>query len=113
MWWVGRELMNRIRDRGKLKNTFELPLVLGDYSIGGCVRNSTFFDVRYFSSLVYFSFHWGQTGEQHLEQQQHQVTSNMNTQEYRIAEVVQIYPHQYDRSQRDFKDSENKNPKRN
>ncbi len=28
---------------------------------------------------VRFSFHGGQTGEQHLEQQQHQVTSNMNT----------------------------------
>ncbi len=30
----------------------------------------------------------------------------MNTLEYRIAEVVQMYPHLYDRSQRDFKDLE-------
>ncbi len=42
----------------------------------------------------------GQAGEQHL-----QVTSNINTLCW-IAELPQIYPHLYDRSWRDFKDSE-------
>ncbi len=65
----------------------------------GVFWNSTFFDVRFFFP-VRFSFNWGQAGEQHL-----QVTSNINTL-CRIAELPQIYPHLYDRLQRDFKDSE-------
>ncbi len=49
---------------------------------------------------VCFLFNKGQAGEQHL-----QVTGNINTL-CRIAELPQIYLHLYDRSRRDFKDSE-------
>ncbi len=55
---------------------------------------------RNFFSPVHFSFNKVQAGEQHL-----QVTSNINTLCW-IAELPQTYPHLYDRSQRDFKDSE-------
>ncbi len=57
------------------------------------LTSNFFFPVR-------FSFNKGQAGEQHL-----QVTSNINTL-CRITELPQIYPHLYDRSWRDFKDSE-------
>ncbi len=66
-----------------LLNTFELPLVCGDYSIGGCVLK-----LLNFFFPVHFSFNGGQTGERHLL-----VTSNMNTLECWIAELAQIYPH--------------------
>ncbi len=55
---------------------------------------------HYLFFSVCFSSNKCQAGEHHL-----QVTSNINTL-CRIAELPQIYPHLYDRSRRDFKDSE-------
>ncbi len=88
----------------RLINTFELPLVHGDYAIGGWIRELHLLWREIFLSPVRFSFRGGQTGEQHLKQQ---VTSNTITLECRISELVQIYLHLYDRSRRDFKYSEN------
>ncbi len=83
-----------------LLNTFELPLVRGDYAIGRCVLELHLLWRAIFFFPVHFSFNKGQAGEQHL-----QVTNKINTL-CRIAELPQIYPHLYDRSWRDFKYSE-------
>ncbi len=58
--------------------------------------NSTFFDMQY----IFFFF-----GSFLIQWRSSQVTSKINTL-CRIAEMPQIYSHLYDRSQRDFKDSE-------
>ncbi len=83
--------------------TFELPLVCGDNAIGGCVLEHHLLwraNIFYIFSLVHFSFDRGQAGEHHL-----QVTSKINTLCW-IAELPQIYPHLYNHSRGDFKDSE-------
>ncbi len=67
-----------------LLSTFELPLVRGDYAIGGCVLKLC---LLWHAIIIIFSFNKDQAWEQHL-----QVTSNINT----LSEPPQIYPHLYE-----------------
>ncbi len=74
--------------------------VCGDYAIGGCVL-----ELHLLWHMIFFFFYSLLIQKRQVEKQHLQVTSNINTL-CPIAVLTQIYPHLYDRSRRDFEDSE-------